>query len=129
MAATMDAIAQALADIGISRAYGWPLRSVSPPAAVVAFPEEIRYDRTKSRGTDSTMFPVFLVVGTVVDKAARDALSGYLDPESSLSVKTALDGTLDGTVSNAHVSAARPQFVDIGEVQYLAATFDVTVTT
>ena len=136
MAATMDAIAARLKALGIRRVYGWPILSVTPPAALVGYPEEITYDNTKGRGSDRLTFPVFVVVGQVADKAARDTLSGYIDPESSLSVKTALeavdegdDGSLDGTVSKARVSAARPQYVVIGEVQYLAASFDVDIVT
>lgn len=128
MADTMDKIAATLKAMGISRAYAWPVESFNPPAAVVAYPEEIRYDNTKMMGTDDTQFQVFVVLGKVADRQARDAMTAYADPNSTKSVKTALDGDLDGLVTKCWVSAARPATtLDGGGVPYLAVEFDVHV--
>ena len=128
LAAAMDAIAAQLLAAGVTaRAYGWPVKEVSPPCAIVGYPAEIVYDATFRDGSQELTFPVYLLIGPVSDRATRDAVSVAL--EGTAKVKAALDGSLSGTVSDARVATARIQQVPVGLVDYLSVEYALEVIT
>lgn len=95
LAATMDALAAAVVDGGVTaRAYPWPVESAEPPCAIVAYPEApIDFDRTFARGSDTATFPIYVLVGKAHDRSARDRLSVVIT--GATGVKDALDGPLE----------------------------------
>lgn len=125
--AVMNAVGVRLATIAGLRVYDYPPDSVAVPAAVVSYPEEITYDETMARGCDSCILAVSVLVGVSSDRASRDALAAYLAGTGASSVKTAVDGTLAGTVKDARVGRAVIRDVAVGGVDYRAAIFDVEV--
>lgn len=94
------------------------------PAAVLDFPEEVTYDSTYGRGSDTAEFPVGLIVGRVDEESARTALGGYM-----VSVKAAVDGNLGGVVDSARVKSASVLRLSFAGVEYLSAIFIVEVIT
>ncbi len=126
VSATMQAVADRLvAAAVVTNAYGWPVRSVKPPAAIVGYPDELEFDVTFGRGSDRAVIPIWIVCGNVHDKTARDTLSGYI--AGATGVKDALDGDLGGAVQTARVTDCQIEKIDIGGVEYISARFDLEV--
>lgn len=128
----MDAIAtEMVTDIGATfRAYGWPIANPEPPCAIVPYPTEFQYNLTfhalGTTGKIRAVFPVRYVVGRVVEKATRDALSALVT--GSPGVPESLGGNLAGAVDSVLVSdAPRFEVENIAGVDYQAVIFDVEV--
>jgi len=121
----MDAIAAAIPDAATERKYAWPQDTVSPPCAVVGYPEDIDFDLTYGRGADTATFPVWFIVGKVVERAARNKLSEVIAGANG--IKDALDGNLGGVVQTLRVTRCRPVTLTIGGISLLAAEFSAEV--
>jgi len=128
LASVMDAIANTITEAGVTdRAYAWPVESVSPPCVVVGYPKELDFDVTFTRGSDRALFPVYVIVGKVSDRSARDVLSNVIT--GATGIKDALDGDLGGEVSTARVQDCQIEDVNVAGVAYLAAVFTLEVYT
>ena len=132
LSTVMDAIAAELtADVGATfRAYGWPISGPTPPCAIVPYPTELEYDVTfhalGTTGKIRAVFPVRFVVGRVIDKATRDAISTLVT--GSPGIPESLGGNLAGAVDTVRVtSAPRFEVETIAGVDYQAVIFDVEV--
>lgn len=128
LADIMDAIADTLVDAGVTdRAYPYPVQTVNVPCAVVGYPSKVTLDITFKEGGDEATFPVWFVVGDVMKKESRDALSAVLTGAGS--IKAALDGDLGGVVSSARAVDIVIEQITIGGSDYLAAKIDLDVIT
>lgn len=127
--ATMNALGVRLATIAGLRVYDYPPDAVATPAGVIAYPATVDYDQTYQGGADRAMFPVHVLAGKVSDRASRDVIGAYVGRSGALSVKTTLeaDPTLAGAVDSLRVMAASFGTINVGGLDYLAATFDVEV--
>lgn len=131
LSTVMDAIAaELIADLPAgTRAYGYPIPDPVPPCAIVGYPTKLDYDFTfhapATTGKVEATFPVWFVVGRVLDKAARDALSAVIT--GAPGVKESLDGNLAGAVDFCEVVDCQVETLTISAVDYLAARFDVEV--
>ena len=122
----MDAIGARLATISGLRVFDFPAENISTPAGVVAY-GELLYDASYGRGADMATFPVHVLVSTVSDRMARDAIEAYRAGTGPKSVKAAIDGTLGGTVADARVASSVVEAIEVGGVTYIGATFRVEV--
>lgn len=97
---------------------------------IVGYPTTLDYDLTfhagGTTGKISAVFPVWYVVGKVIDKDARDKLSAVIT--GAPGIKESLDGNLAGAVDIANVKDVKVEELPIGEVPYLAARFELEVT-
>jgi hypothetical protein len=113
------------------RVYTYDVGKVAPPAALVGLPDDITFDATYGRGSDSLTIPVWVVVARVDALAATENLVEYLDGSGSKSVKAAVDSTTTNTYTECDtvtvVSAAVGAYTG-GGVAMLGAEFTVTVT-
>ncbi len=117
----MDEIATRLGNVGGLRVHAQPPKSISPPAAIVSYPDEIDYDQTYGRGmTNVSGLKVWLVVGNVTDRSARDQLAGYVSDTGPQSVKLALEGPSQHW-DDLRVVSAEFDVVTIAGVDYIAA--------
>lgn len=124
-----DELKTRLETISGLRAYDTVPGSVNPPAAVVRR-RRTSYDATMARGSDDLEFVVTLFVSSANDRAAQDALDSYLATTGTTSVKAAVDGNLNSTVSFARVATAEQErLVEYAGITYLAVDFIVEVTT
>ncbi len=101
--------------------------STEPPVGVVRV-ESLEYDSSFQGGSHDPVFVVLVLVNPVVDRAAQNKLDDFMDPESSTSVKAAIeaDQTLNGTVDFAVVRRVRNSgLVNYFGVDYLGAEFVV----
>lgn len=127
LADVMDAIADRVDTIGGLRVHNHPPGKVTPPAAVVAYPETYTYDATYGRGMDRLTLPLVLVVGKATDRSARDELGAYVDGAGARSVKTVLEGGTYTAFHTVRVTGVDFDVVTIGGTDYLAALFDLDI--
>ena len=102
---------------------------VNPPIAIVG-PVSVQYDGAFNRGHDNLIWDVVVVVGRQDEKAAQDALDTYCEPNGTTSIKTAIESdiTLGGAaISTVVTDLTSYQSLAVGEVQYLAATFRLSI--
>ena len=126
--AVMDGIAARLRTGGfVPKVYEWPSESPTPPCAIVGYPETIEWDFTFADASDRASFPVWLVVGRVSDRTARDRISDLISGVNS--IKALLDGNLGGVVQTCRVEDCSVENVSINAVDYLAAKFTLDVIT
>lgn len=127
LVAVMKAVADRLDTIDGLRCHAHPVGSVTPPAAVVAFPLDLNYDQTYGRGMDRMTVPLFLVVGKASDRAAAAALGKYADGSGPRSVKAVLESGTYTAFDMVRVVDAEFDVVSIAAVDYLAATFSLDI--
>lgn len=128
LAEVMDALAARIDTITGLRVHAHPPGRVTPPAAVVSYPEDGAYDETYGRGMDRMTVPVLLVVGKASDRAARDQLGAYVDGSGARSIKQVVEA---GTYTAFGTAVVRwPEFdvMSIGGTDYLAAIFPIEIT-
>lgn len=130
LSTVIDAIAAELIADGVTtRASGYPISNPTPPCAIVGYPTKLDFDMTfhalGTTGKVDATFPVWFVVGKVMDKGARDALSAVIT--GAPGIKESLDGNLAGSVDICNVDDAQVQALTIADVEYLAVRFDVRV--
>ena len=125
LATVMDEIGTAVDTIATLRVYPYNVKRITPPGAIVAWPD-ITYDTTMGRGSDRYTLPLWIIVGMIDDRTARDTLAGYLAGSGSSSVKAAVDG---GTYTTATVRVmnSRVQVVTIAALDFTAAIFEIDV--
>jgi hypothetical protein len=121
-------LADRLARIDGLRVFRYVPKTISPPAAVVGWPEPVDYDGTLGRGMDSLTVPVLVAVSDLHAESASDAVDAYLDGHGPRSVKAVLDGGDYGACDAVIVSEARVEPISVAGIPYLAAIFDVAVT-
>lgn len=129
VAAIRDGLATNLATISGLRTVSTLPENPNPPIAVVA-PSSISYDASMGRGLDTYNFTITVVVGRADGRSAQDKLDTYVSSSGSSSVKVAVesDRNLNGQCKDLRVTAMNSYgAITIGEVQYLAAEFDVVV--
>ena len=128
LAAVMDEIAAALAGITGLRVSAYPPGSVSPPAGIVSYPDEITYNLTSGpTGARIESLPVVLVAGKATDRAAREAVSGWASTDGPASVKAVLEEAAYASLDTLTVTRCGFDVVTIAGVDYLAATFDIDI--
>lgn len=101
----------------------------TPPIAVVV-PERVDFDTAMGRGLDTLTFNVVVIAQRASERGAQNLLDGYCSSTGSASIKAAIeaDKTLGGSASDCRVTSMTTYGpLVIGEVTYLAATFQVSV--
>lgn len=92
LADVMTEIGARLDTIDGLRVYPYPADQVTPPAAVVTYPETVQFDATYARGMDR--YPdlvVMVLVAKPWDRSTRDLVAGYLNGSGAGSVKDVLE--------------------------------------
>jgi len=128
IADVMDELGTALETITGLRVFPYSATRVTPPAAIVGWPDPIEYDLTMGRGADQFTLPVFVLVGNVDARSARDALAVYLDGSATGSIKAALDGGTYTECDSVRVASASVDAITSAGVEYLGAVFQVEIT-
>lgn len=127
LSTVMDAIASTAIAQGVTtRAYAYPAPNPIAPCMIVGYPR-ITFDYTFKRGADEATFPIWFVVGKVIDKSARDQLSLIIT--GATGVKDKLDGDLTGAVQTCRVEGGDIEVVNIAGVEWLAFKFTLDVIT
>lgn len=130
IAAVMDRLGDALKTISGLRVFPYYAPRITPPAALVGWPDTYEFDSTLARGADRLVLPVTVVVGKADERSARDLLTKYADGTGSSSVKQAIEqhNPASGAAwDSARVMTVEFHTVAIASVSYLAATFHTEV--
>lgn len=101
----------------------------NPPIAVVSF-DRVTYHQDFRNGMADYRFIVQVIVGRVDERSAQNNLDAYCSSTGSSSVVLAVesDRTLGGKAFDCQVSEmSNYGSINIGEITYLAAEFQVQV--
>jgi len=101
---------------------------VNPPQAVISL-QSVAYDGALRGGLTTYTFMVTVIVGRMSERTAQRVLDGYISPGTG-AIKNAIesDKSLGGSAFDVRVEAmSSVGSLSIGEVNYLAADFTVTV--
>jgi hypothetical protein len=128
----LDDVMQALADrldtITGLRVHAHPPDKITPPAAVVTYPDRVDYDQTYARGMDRLELPVVVLVGKVSARASRDDLARFVDGSGAASVKAVIESGTYTAFDTVRVTEAVFDIVSMAGVEYLSATFTCDIT-
>lgn len=127
LAQVMQQIADRLDTIDGLRTHAHPMGSVTPPAAIVSYPEVIDYDQTYQRGEDHLTLPLVVVVGRPYDRGTRDALAPYVNGSGPSSVKAVLEAGDFTAFATVEVQRCEFDVLSIGGVDYMAALFTLDI--
>jgi hypothetical protein len=130
LSTVMDGIAAyAVAQGVIVNAYGYPRADPVTPAMLVGYPTHCKFNYTfhgaGTAGATELTFPLWFLVSRVLDKTARDALSGMITGLTG--IKDKMDAMTGSGVNYADISDMKIEAVDVAGVTYLAAVFDYDV--
>ena len=125
LAACMDALGDALSTITGLRAHPYEADTVTPPAAIVAWPDTYEFDTAMQRGADRMVLPVLVVVGRADARSSRDRLAQYVRGDGAQSVKAAVEAHSTTVWYSARVQSVTFDAVTIAANSYLAATFNI----
>ena len=128
LSAVMDDLGTALGTIDGLRVFPYWADRISPPAAVVAWPDPLTYDSTMRRGGDRAEIPVIVLVGKVDTRTSRDELAAYADGSGSSSVKARIEAHTPTAYDSARVTRCEFGVITVASVEYLAATFYIDIT-
>lgn len=109
------------------RCFTTPQLSIHPPTLMVSVPDDITYDGTYSRGMDSLVLPVLVMVGKADAQSAYDRIFDYLDGDGPTSIKTLLESGNYTAMDSVHVSSAACGVYTFASVSYLGAEFTVEI--
>lgn len=128
--AVRDELGQALQAIGTLHVFTYEPSGITPPAAVVGWPDRIDFDAAMERGADRAAWDVFVFVGMGDRRSASENLAPYLDGSGPSSVKAALESYSED--SPKFFDTLRVQSVEVdgyiyGSVTYLGARFTVDI--
>lgn len=121
----MDQVANRLSTIAGLRVHAWPVTSVTPPTAVVLFPQNYTYDVTYGRGVDRMTLQVAVMVGRATERTTRDLLAKYLDGSGPSSVKAVLDSGTYGAFDSVRVTGVDVDIMTMNSVDFWGAVFDL----
>lgn len=124
-----EEILTALAGTGL-RGYAWDIGSISPPAALPGWPDDVEYVGTYGRGqTRVPDLPLLVIVGKASERSAATALGAYLAETGATSVPAKIEGRAGSWVACDVVTVTRAKIlvVTFGGVEYLAAEFHLDI--
>ncbi|MCG3757373.1 hypothetical protein [Amycolatopsis sp. Poz14] len=127
LATVMDEMGQALAALDGLNVFPFSAKRITPPAAIVGWPDPLTYDAAMQRGKDRFTFPLYVVVGNVEALSARNRLAAYLDGADERSVKAVLERHEFTSCDSVRVTEATVDALTLAGVEYLGAIFQTDV--
>lgn len=121
----MDNLGTALATVPGLNVYDYPPESAVPPFAFLDMPEAIDYDLTYSRAYNRYTIPVYVAVGSQVDREARDAIVAYTNTTVG-QVKDVIEA-LSGSGVSYRVTRATFSNIGLTGGSYPGVVFSVDV--
>lgn len=122
-------LADNLATIPGLRTSWWAPDNPTPPIAVIV-PENVEYDAAFQRGADTYTFRIIVIAQRADARNAQSTLDSFCVPSGATSIKAAVesDKTLGGNADSCRVTNLTDYGpLAVGDTQYLAATFTVSV--
>lgn len=127
LATVMDQLASQVATISGLRVYAYPPGSLTPPAAVVGYPDTYEFDKTYGRGMDRLTLPLVLVVGKATERTTKDRLAAYCNGSGASSIKAVVESGAYSAFHRVTVTDITFDAVSIGGTEYMAALFNIDI--
>lgn len=127
LAEIMDDLAGALDTIEGLRVFPYWADRITPPAAVVQWPEEYNFDATYGRGSDRITVPVTVLTGKIDARSARNVLAAYADGSGTFSVKATLEAGTYTAFDSLRVVSVEFEVMTVASVDYLAGRFNIDI--
>lgn len=122
----MEELGSALGSVGELRIFPYWADRITPPAAVVGWPDPLTYDATMARGADHVEgVKVVVLVGKADMRSATTQVAAYADGSGARSVKAAIEAHTATAYDSARVDRAEFGVISVAGVEYLAVTFYV----
>jgi hypothetical protein len=109
------------------RTYAGPVGTITPPAAIVDFPSQGKFDETYGRGMDRMTGALAVCVGRPDERSTRDRLTKYLDGSGPESIKALVDGDDYSSCDSVRVTGWETEVWTIAGIDYLAAVFEIDI--
>jgi hypothetical protein len=123
-----DEIATVLDTIPGLRVFGYPPPTVSPPAAIVSYPEAVDFDETYGRGMDRIRdWPVEIVDGKATDRTGRQRILAYAAATGPSSVKAVLEAHTWTSLATLRVTSVDFAVYEIAGANYISALFHLDI--
>jgi hypothetical protein len=127
LADVMDDLGAALETIDGLRVFPYWADKITPPAAIVGFPESLDFDETMGRGLDRMDIPVIVLVARRDGRSTRGRLTRYVAGSGDESVKAAVEGYAATAYQSARVERVEFGAATVAGIEHLSATFSVDV--
>lgn len=127
LAEVMDEVATRLKGIADLNVFAYPPAAITPPAAIVDFPE-VSFDETYGRGLDRLSLPVRLVVARAFERSTRDRLVPYCAGSGAQSFKQVLESGTYNAFDTLRVSGVEFGMTEVGGTPYASALFTLDIT-
>lgn len=122
IAAIMDELAFRLKTIEGLQIFAYPASPITPPAALLSYPESIKFDETYGRGTDLiTGLPLVIIGGKPTTIDARNALGALTAGGGARSVKSVLESGSYTTFDELRVTTWEFDVIQVASIDYIAA--------
>ncbi|GIH07497.1 hypothetical protein Rhe02_55640 [Rhizocola hellebori] len=122
LASVMDELAVRLRSISGLQVFEWPVSPVTPPAALLTYPDSIDFDETYGRGMDRMRALPLVVIGgkpTTID--ARNMLSALTAGSGERSIKAVLESGTYTAFDEIRVAKWEFDVIEIAANPYMAA--------
>ena len=127
-----DVIAELRAALGTVAGLRVPefgVSQIQTPAAVVAFPQRVEYDKSYKRGMDMLPdVPIVVLVGRASDRSAHAKITAYADGAGASSVKAALEAYAYTKIFTLVVTWAEFEEVEYAGTPYQGIIFHCEIT-
>lgn len=129
LGAVMAELGQALSLLPGVTVYPYAAQRVTPPAAIVSFPESIEYDTTMVRGADRMTIPIILVSASVSADNTLATVEKFVDGSDTAThgVKTLLENYNYTAMHSVRVMSAEFGVITLASTEFLGVTFSVDV--
>lgn len=115
----MTEVAEASRVIDGLRVHEQPVGAVTPPALMVLYPDQILFDETYGRGSDSSDAGFLLVVGKPYDRATKELLGELTAGGGLKSLKAAIEAYSYASCDSVRLASIEFDVVTIGGVDYM----------
>lgn len=122
----MTEVAAAAATVTGLRTSTWADKVVTPPAALVDWPDRINYQDVGG-GDRIPDLPLIVVVGSSVQRTAVTKLAAYAAGAGASSIRAAVEGYAYTSCDSVQVLSVEFTTAKIAGVDYLAAIFHIDV--
>lgn len=125
--AVREELASTLKGITDLQVFAYEPGSISPPTAVIGWPEQIEYDATFNRGRDRAQWEIFLFVRKANVQAASENLAPYISGAGNSSVKERIEAHTPVSFDSARVQSVEVDGYTYAGTVYLGARFLVDI--
>jgi hypothetical protein len=127
LANVMDEVADKLRPITGLQVFAYPEKMITPPTAIITYPDDYTFDETYGRGSDRITLPVHLIVADVTAESSKYQIAEYCDGSGARSVKAIVEAGTYTSCDSVRVSNIDFGTMKVAGLDYISAVFDLDV--